>query len=153
MVVLENIEKTHFEEVTKQAGEALMVLTNGRGLATTDWNRDGLPDLLTSPSEFSVQLLVNQSTTKYSALWIQLVGTTNARHRSGGSLRCGFPMETTEGGRQLRVSEPLGAHVCDPRFCSTGDVARHMAGWSLCRIHPRKSVRTNCSAGRFWGHL
>lgn len=115
MVVLENIEKTHFEEVTKQAGEALMVPTNGRGLATTDWNRDGLPDLLTSPSEFSAQLLENQSTTRNSALWIQLVGTTNARTPVGTVLeaRCGADSQW----RQLKGGGSYAsASLSEPMF-------------------------------------
>ncbi len=128
MVVLENMERTHFEEVTEQAGQSLMVPTNGRGLAITDWNRDGRPDLLTSPSEFPAQLLTNQSKSEGSGLFIQLVGTTNARLPVGTVIE--LRGEETSQWRQLKGGGSYAsAHLCEPLFAlnpAKGQVKLHV---------------------------
>lgn len=83
MILLENIEGSHFAEITSQAGEALLAPQHGRGLAWTDWNRDGKVDLLTSPTHSSAQLLQNVSSVSGRSLTLQLVGTSSPRQPIG----------------------------------------------------------------------
>lgn len=83
MVLLENIDGEYFEEVTTQAGEALTTPQHGRGLAWTDWNRDGKVDLLISPTHSAAQLLQNDSEVPGRSLTIKLVGTVSPRQPIG----------------------------------------------------------------------
>ena len=83
MVALENIDGQYFLEVTPQAGEALMTPVNGRGLAATDWNQDGLIDLIVTPTLVRSQLLENRSDAAGNSLTLQLVGRQSPRHATG----------------------------------------------------------------------
>lgn len=83
MVLLENIEGEYFENVTSQAGSALTTPRHGRGLAWTDWNRDGRIDLLTTPTHAPAELLQNDSEVPGSSLTVQLVGTKSPRQPIG----------------------------------------------------------------------
>ena len=83
MVVLENVDGKYFEEVTAQAGEAMTTPQHGRGLAWTDWNRDGKVDLLISPTHSPAQLLQNDSLVSGRSLAIKLVGTVSPRQPIG----------------------------------------------------------------------
>lgn len=83
MVILENLNGQRFEEVTSQVGEAVMKPLNGRGLAVTDWNRDGRIDLVTSPIHSAAQILTNESKTKNNWLCLKLIGTQTSRHPVG----------------------------------------------------------------------
>lgn len=147
MVVLENIERSHFNEVTELAGKALMVPTNGRGLAVTDWNRDGRCDLLTSPAEFPAQLLINQSHVTTRGLWVKLEGTSHARCPVGTRL------ELRSGGRsQWRQLKGGGSyassHLSEPHFVihetdspaklivtwPSGESKEYVVDWTMDRI-------------------
>lgn len=81
MVILENLNGQRFEEVTSQVGEAVMTPRNGRGLAATDWNRDGRVDLVTSPIHSPAQMLTNESETSNNWLTLKLVGTDSTTSR------------------------------------------------------------------------
>ena len=83
MVLLENISGEYFEEVTQQAGTALMRPQHGRGLAWTDWNRDGKVDLLTTPTHSEAQLLQNESDVPGRSLTVRLIGTDSPRQPVG----------------------------------------------------------------------
>lgn len=87
MVVLENQNAARFVEVTKQVGEAVMQPLNGRGLAATDWNRDGRIDLITSPIHSPAQLLSNESKGSNNWITLKLIGTaTNTIRQPIGCL-------------------------------------------------------------------
>lgn len=79
MVLLENIGGEYFEEVTRQAGSVLLKPQHGRGLAWTDWNRDGKVDLLTTPTHSPAQLLQNESNVSGRSLTVRLIGTDSPR--------------------------------------------------------------------------
>lgn len=83
MVLLENIDGQYFEDVTGQAGDGLMTAQHGRGLAWTDWNRDGKVDLLTSPTHSAARLFENTSEVSGRSLTVQLIGTASPRHPIG----------------------------------------------------------------------
>jgi hypothetical protein len=83
MVLLENIGGEYFEEVTQQAGTALTTPQHGRGLAWTDWNRDGKVDLLITPTHAAAQLLQNESNVAGSSLTVRLIGTASPRQPIG----------------------------------------------------------------------
>lgn len=83
MVVLENINGEYFEEVTAQAGVVFTKPQHGRGLAWTDWNRDGKVDLVTTPTHSPAQLLENNSVVTGHSLTVQLVGTNSTRQPIG----------------------------------------------------------------------
>jgi len=83
MVLLENIGGEYFEEVTQQAGAALTTPQHGRGLAWTDWDRDGKVDLLTTPTHSAAQLLQNKSDVTGRSLTVRLIGTASPRQPIG----------------------------------------------------------------------
>lgn len=83
MVLLENIDCQHFEDVTAQTGDALTTPQHGRGLAWTDWNRDGKIDLLITPTHTAARLLQNESHTTGTALTVRLIGINSPRQPIG----------------------------------------------------------------------
>jgi enediyne biosynthesis protein E4 len=87
MVLLENIGGEYFEEVTRQAGAALLTPQHGRGLAWTDWNRDGKVDLLTTPTHAPAQLLQNESEVSGRSLNVRLIGTDSPRQPIGAIVK------------------------------------------------------------------
>ena len=86
MLLMENIEGTWFSDVTADACDALMVPQNGRGLAVTDWNRDGRLDLLATPTNSPALLLENTSDVAADWLTLTLVGTMSSRQPVGARL-------------------------------------------------------------------
>lgn len=94
MVLLENIRGEYFEEITTQAGNALTIPLHGRGLAWTDWNRDGKVDLLISPTHSAAQLLQNDSQVPGRSLTIKLVGTVSPRQPIGATVTLVTSSET-----------------------------------------------------------
>lgn len=87
MVVLENLNGERFVEVTPQVGRAVMNPLNGRGLAATDWNRDGLVDLITSPIHSPALMLSNETKTTNQWLTLKLIGTaSNTSRQPVGSI-------------------------------------------------------------------
>lgn len=56
---------------------------HGRGLAWTDWNRDGKVDLLTTPTHSAAQLLQNESDVPGRGLTVRLIGTDSPRQPVG----------------------------------------------------------------------
>lgn len=87
MVLLENIDGEYFEDVTQQVGSALTTPQHGRGLAWTDWNRDGKVDLLITPTHAVAQLLQNQSNVTGSSLTVRLIGIDSPRQPIGAIVR------------------------------------------------------------------
>lgn len=55
----------------------------GRGLATLDWNRDGLVDFAVSNLEDRVSLVQNETTTDHSWISVRLVGLNRSRDAIG----------------------------------------------------------------------
>tara|TARA_R110002072_G_scaffold173600_1_gene328227 strand:+ start:16688 stop:18412 length:1725 start_codon:yes stop_codon:yes gene_type:complete len=97
MVLLENVDGRYFEDVTSQAGNALTTPQHGRGLAWTDWNRDGKVDLLTSPTHAAARLFENTSVVPGSSLAVQLIGTASPRQPIGAIVEL-----ITSSGAQIR---------------------------------------------------
>ena len=87
MLVMENVEGSFFEEVTEQVGESLMVPRNGRGLASMDWNSDGLPDLLATPTNSPAILYTNCSARSGHSITLTLIGRQSPRHPIGTTVR------------------------------------------------------------------
>jgi hypothetical protein len=87
MLVMENVEGSFFEEVTEQVGESLMVPRNGRGLASMDWNSDGLPDLLATPTNSPAILYTNCSERSGHSITLTLIGRQSPRHPIGTTVR------------------------------------------------------------------
>jgi tetratricopeptide (TPR) repeat protein len=59
----------------------------GRGLATLDWNRDGLPDFVATYLEGNVALATNKTLSAGHSLRLKLVGTSSSRDAIGAKLR------------------------------------------------------------------
>ena len=83
MLLLENMEGNFFVDVSERVGGYLMRPQNGRGLAVTDWNRDGRMDLLVSPVEFPAALLENRTTVGGHWLAVQFSGRRSPRQPVG----------------------------------------------------------------------
>ncbi|OYW24401.1 MAG: hypothetical protein B7Z55_02285 [Planctomycetales bacterium 12-60-4] len=64
-------------------GEFFDIPLLGRGLATLDWNRDGLTDVLASNIGEPAALLTNRSRDVGAGLSLQLVGVSGARDAIG----------------------------------------------------------------------
>ncbi len=79
-------EEFHLADVTDQSGYWNSTHV-GRGLATLDFDRDGMTDILITHIGQPSVLLVNQTATKNHWLQIRLVGTTNERDGVGARVR------------------------------------------------------------------
>lgn len=127
MLVLENIDGSFFEEVTDQTGDSLIVPRNGRGLALIDWNNDGLPDLLTTPTNSPAILYTNCSTRSGRSISLTLIGRQSPRHPIGTTVR----FITSEG---IRIRQLKGG----ASYASTSTTTLHF-GWSdktsLSEVH------------------
>lgn len=103
MIVLENQQGQYFDDVAALM-EATAKPRNGRGLAVTDWDRDGRPDLVISPVNEPAALLHNQTSTSGRWLQVDLVGTRSPRHAVGAVLTL-----TLSDGRQLLRLQKSGS--------------------------------------------
>ncbi|MEX1028325.1 MAG: FG-GAP-like repeat-containing protein [Candidatus Paceibacterota bacterium] len=75
-----------FREVSKDADRYFERPRMGRSVATLDWNRDRLPDLVVTYQVENVSLLLNQSTAG-QRLSLRLIGSTSNRDAIGTQIR------------------------------------------------------------------
>jgi len=75
-----------FREMSKDAGRYFETPRMGRSVATLDWNRDRLPDLVVTYQVENVSLLLNQSTAG-ERLSLRLIGSTSNRDAIGTQIR------------------------------------------------------------------
>lgn len=116
LLILENESGDWFEDVTTIAGDELNVPKNGRGLAVTDWNRDGRPDLLFSAIQSPAVLFENTCSDATAFLQISLAGTVSPR------LPIGTVVEAqTSDGIQVRQLKGGGS------YASTSSSVLHFA--------------------------
>lgn len=83
----------------------------GRGLATGDLNRDGLPDLAFSPMEERAELLINRTTRELKSLSIRLIGIQSDRSGVGSRV-------TVQSGEYSRMQQVVGGGS----YLSTSDL-------------------------------
>lgn len=83
MVLLENRDAEYFEDVTKQASDAMMTPRHGRGLVSLDWNLDGRQDLAYAAIDSPIGVLENTSEPRGQWLRLDLIGVSSARHPIG----------------------------------------------------------------------
>jgi hypothetical protein len=72
-----------FEQLGEKAGNYFVGKQLGRGVASLDWNRDGLSDFIVVHQDRQVALLENQTDTTYRSLSIRLVGRNSNRSATG----------------------------------------------------------------------
>lgn len=75
-----------FREVSREAGRYFRQPRMGRSVATLDWNRDQLPDLVVTYQVENVSLLLNQSTAG-RRLTLKMIGSTSNRDAIGTQIR------------------------------------------------------------------
>lgn len=107
MLLLENREGRYFQNVASVAGQATSEPRNGRGLAVSDWNRDGRPDLVCSPVNEPSVLALNESSTRGHWLHVDLVGTLSPRHAVGAILT----LRLSDGSSLLRLQKSGGSYA------------------------------------------
>ncbi len=75
-----------FQVTSKSAGEYFQKPCLGRGVATLDWNRDGLSDVVIVHQDRPIALLENRTDIATSVATVQLVGTKSNRNAVGAVL-------------------------------------------------------------------
>jgi len=100
-----------------RAGSFFGVKRLGRGLATLDWNRDGLVDFVATDLEAPVALGTNRSQRAGQALCLKLIGATSSRDAVGARLRI-----VRESGSELwrHVTAGDGYESCNERLIHVG---------------------------------
>ncbi|MCR9202285.1 MAG: CRTAC1 family protein [Planctomycetaceae bacterium] len=106
MILLENGNGTYFEDVAHLV-EATARPRNGRGLAVIDFDRDGRPDLMTSPVNEPAALLHNQTPVDGHWLHVDLIGRQSPRHPVGAILK----LELSDGSVLLRLQKSGGSYA------------------------------------------
>jgi hypothetical protein len=89
--------KAGFREVSDKAGPYFREKLVGRGLATADYNNDGLPDLAFSHNAGPLKLLRNATTTRNHWIRLDLFGDGRRSNRNA----IGARVEVEAGGRKL----------------------------------------------------
>jgi tetratricopeptide (TPR) repeat protein len=100
-----------------EAGSFFGVKRLGRGLATLDWNRDGLLDFVATYLEGSAALGTNQTRAAGHALRLKLVGASSSRDAIGARLRIVLA-EGKETHVQLTAGD--GYESCNERLVHVG---------------------------------
>jgi tetratricopeptide (TPR) repeat protein len=105
------------ELLEDRGGSFFPVKRLGRGLATLDWNRDGLLDFVATDLEAPVALATNRSQRAGHGLHLKLVGTTGSRDAIGARLRI-----VREDGRRFSrcVTAGDGYESCNDRLVHIG---------------------------------
>lgn len=106
MILLENRNGNYFEDVAHLV-EATARPRNGRGLAVIDFDRDGRPDLMTSPVNEPAALLHNQTPPQGHWLHVDLTGRQSPRHPVGAILK----LELSDGSVLLRLQKSGGSYA------------------------------------------
>jgi len=89
--------KGRFREVSEKAGGYFREKHVGRGLAVSDYNNDGLPDLAFSHNAGPLKLLRNATQTNNRWLRLELIGNGKTSNRNA----IGARVEIETGGRKL----------------------------------------------------
>ena len=100
--------KARFRDVTDTSGPYFREKLIGRGLASADFNNDGLPDLAISHNSGPVRLLRNATLTENKSLRLELVGDGKKSNRNA----IGAQVEIDSGGRkQVRWIHGGGSYL------------------------------------------
>ncbi|MDB4731636.1 FG-GAP-like repeat-containing protein [bacterium] len=84
--IFRNFGDGQFNETSIQAGDYFNLPCLGRGVATLDWNRDALPDVIIVHQDRPVALLENRTKIDNQVMSLQLVGTESNRDSIGAVL-------------------------------------------------------------------
>lgn len=126
MLLMENMEGSFFEEVTAQASKSFMVPQNGRGLALLDWNNDGLPDLLTTPTNSPAILYTNCSDRSGHSIKLTLIGRQSSRHPIGTTVLFrtskGERLRQLKGGASYASTSTPTLHFGCPKDAALSDI-------------------------------
>ncbi len=107
-----------FVELTgDQAGAFFHERRLGRGLATLDWNRDGLPDFVATFLDGPVALGTNKTQCPGNFLRLKLVGTTASRDAIGAQLRI---VVTSGDERRIQLTAGDGYESSNERLVHVG---------------------------------
>ena len=109
---------SRFVELSEtQVGSFFGVERLGRGLATLDWNRDGLPDFVATYLAGPVALVTNKTQPTGHSLRLKLVGTSSSRDAIGARIRI-VPAAGDEVRVQLTAGD--GYESCNERLVQVG---------------------------------
>lgn len=85
----QNVNGQHFRNVPpNEIGDFFDAPTLGRGMATLDFNRDGLTDAVISRLAEPIAVLANRTQTSFKTLQLRLVATSDARDAIGTRATC-----------------------------------------------------------------
>ncbi len=100
-----------FQETSQSAGDYFLKQGLGRGVATLDWNRDGLSDVVVVHQDRPVALLENRTDIATSIATVQLVGTKSNRNAVGA-----FLFQVNESGESTLLPTTDGNYLsCNSR--------------------------------------
>jgi tetratricopeptide (TPR) repeat protein len=136
------------ERPGSEAGPFFGVERLGRGLATLDWNRDGLPDFVATYLEGPVALGTNATQNAGSSLTLRLVGTASSRDAIGARVRI-VPVEGEVWCAQLTAGD--GYESSSERFVQAGTGARdRVERLEIEWPSGAKSVYDDVACGETW---
>jgi hypothetical protein len=141
-----NLGNQKFKDVSAEAGSGVMAERSSRGVAVTDFDRDGDLDLVVSNMNDRPSLMVNEGGNRKNFLSLRLIGTKSNRNAIGARV-------TVVAGPRKLVDEVRSGST----FMSQSDFRLHFglgAGTSVDRIEiewPAGTTETipNVSGNRF----
>jgi hypothetical protein len=84
--LFQNLGAARFHEVSETSGDYFSERMLGRGAATCDWNRDGMPDLVVVHQDRATAILTNGTATAARSISCRLLGCRSNRDGLGAKL-------------------------------------------------------------------
>jgi tetratricopeptide (TPR) repeat protein len=110
--LFQNAGPSGFRDASDTCGSYFHEELLGRGVATCDWNRDGLPDLIVVHQDREAAVIANRTATANKAISCRLVGRQSNRDAFGAKLEVSIDgtmsfFELTSGNGFCASNEPL----------------------------------------------